>query len=545
MTASQPRSSVTPAVDELDAWILAHPFTPELVATVARPSNPDLGAYCVNRDLFERMRALEGRTGQFSALTDPAGWSPEARRLRRRVTTNMVAWNVARWEHEAGRRSSPAFAILDLDADRPRLAKRRRHLTHEQRAKQRHRYKGALADALEAFGRAHLIVNPRERIRRPRWVDHKPDCRSGYGEGARTCNRCQVIPLPPALLWRRAGGRRRKRDHLTVPEWLIDRAQAARSCQDVVGLQDTTAGCGAVMVVPQSCHVRAEPDCEAARQTKVVAKYRLAVEALDPDRTGFLTLTKLNPKRDELALGIVQLKAAEERLKRRALWKGGRCRDRRKCRRPWDPAMPGWRIPHEPITASMTTLETTYNDRARSWHPHLHLIVEGWLDQGELSDAWLAITGDSSIVYIESVKRHAADRHQGDVEASLRELLKYAAKPSPAFLNAKDPAVVAELLVALRGRHLTSTSGRLYGLGLEDELDEERDLVLVWPDDEGAERPYHAPRICPHHNGEAAWRVLRGFLPRRDCIPAPDASRPGRSILTWRPPVSAGDGLPA
>jgi hypothetical protein len=376
----------------------------------------------------------------------------------------------------------------------------------------------------------------------------------------RPCSGCARVPIPPPPRWRRAPGRRRRRDYLTMPEWLLDRAAAARSCQSVVGLQD--ARCGGVVVVPQSCRVRTCPDCEAARQTRVVNRYRSAVQLLDPDRTGFLTITVKSPRRHELAGGLLKLSADLERLKRRALWRGGRCRDRgscsdrsrahrRSCRReacpswqpgtcrqPWDPGKPGWRIPHEPITADMTTLEHTYNADAKLWHPHLHLIVEGRIDQAELADTWEAITGDSRIVWIESVARHAADRWAGDVEGALRELLKYAAKPSPAFLQADDPSVIAELLVALRGRRLTSTSGRLYGLGLEDE--EEPDLVLVWPPGDDP-RPYHAPRLCPHHGAEAEWRILAASIRRRDCTAAPDLSRPGRSILTWTPP-SDGDG---
>ena len=104
--------------------------------------------------------------------------------------------------------------------------------------------------------------------------------------------------------------------------------------------------------------------------------------------------------------------------------------------------------------------------------------------------------------------------------------------------------MAAELLVALRGRHLMATSGSLYGQELEDP-DLERDTVLVWPDGEAAERPYHAPRICPLHNGEAAWRVLVGTRRRAEFTAVPDPTRKGRRIYTWRPPAApAGDTLP-
>src|SRR5439155_2851326 len=131
-------------------------------------------------------------------------------------------------------------------------------------------------------------------------------------------------------------------------------------------------------------------------------------------------------------------------LKRRARWTGGRCRDRGRCRMPADPGRPGWKLPHPAVTADMTSLEVTYNPERKTWHPHAHLLVESdYIDGDELREAWLAITGDSFVTWIESVRRHADQRWAGDVDAALRELLKYAAKPTPAFLAAdRDPGVL-------------------------------------------------------------------------------------------------------
>lgn len=559
-------------------------------ARAAAAAGGRLGDSCTWSAPFDLLRILDGTT----VPADPVAWAQRiidgdpvedpaaALELRRRTERFYAAWQRAEADYAAGRRRSPAFAILELEVapGRGRPARRRRRLTDEQRAKQRHRYKGAMADALEAFARPRLHTpSVAERARRPRWLDHRASCSS---EGCRGCAR---IPLPPAPRWRR---RRRRRDSITVAEWLMDRAAAARSCQDVVALRD--ASCGGVMVLPQSCHVRAEPDCESARQQRVVRTYRAAVEKLDPERARFLTLTKRNPPRDHLAGGILELQAAAEQLRRRAVWKGGRCRDRGSCsltssnsrhrrscqreacagwqpgtcRQPWDPDKPGWRLPHAPVAASMTTLEVTYNPKARSWHPHLHVLLESpYIDQDELAATWLALTGDSDIVWIESVQRQAAERHAGDLEATLRELLKYAAKPHPAFLDYDDPAVLAELLVALRGRHLMATAGKLYGLGLEDpdhdspcsascelcdagqdpadhtctmvvaeHVDGCRCQVTVWPPGELLERPFLAPRLCPLHAGVASWQVM-GHRRRVECVAVPDPGRPGRRFYTW------------
>jgi hypothetical protein len=43
-------------------------------------------------------------------------------------------------------------------------------------------------------------------------------------------------------------------------------------------------------------------------------------------------------------------------------------------------------------------LEVKWNQKAKRWHPHLHLILEGrFLPQADLSNTWRALTGDSFI----------------------------------------------------------------------------------------------------------------------------------------------------
>ena len=56
-----------------------------------------------------------------------------------------------------------------------------------------------------------------------------------------------------------------------------------------------------------------------------------------------------------------------------------------------------------------------------SWYVHIHALIDSkWMDQKALSDAWLDITGDSSVVDIRRVK---SERRQ-----ALREVLKYQTK---------------------------------------------------------------------------------------------------------------------
>lgn len=485
-------------------------------------ADPMAGPWEVNASLFEQLAAL-GRTDpvrQHAERQRLAAFqhSIDAARLAGLPTFGLPARGIG-W--------APVSTSLDTRQQSRRQVPRPDEGTT---ARQRDRYKRAMADALDAFVADHAprrtIAKRHETTYRPRWLDHRHDCRSPR------CGGCGGIPARTAGRWhRRQLGRRR--DYLVpavmpVTDWLHDRASALRGCREAVALRD--AACGGTLIIPQSCRVRTCPDCEAARQAKVVDRYTAAVEQLAPDRARFLTLTARNCHRGELAGAIAQLMANLERFKRRALWKGGRCRDRSRCRQAADPERPGWHLPHEPVTAAMTSIEVTYNAEAKTWHPHAHLVLEGpYQDQAELAETWEQLTGDSRIVWIESVRRHAADKWAGDVQGALRELLKYSAKPTPAYLSERDPGPIAELLVALRGRHLTTTAGKLHGMDADLEPDETEPLVLVWPADPRAE-PYRAPATCPLHGAAAEWSVA-GYVERHKARRTPARAGPRRAVL--------------
>lgn len=124
----------------------------------------------------------------------------------------------------------------------------------------------------------------------------------------------------------------------------------------------------------------------------------------------------------------------------------------------------------EKVEGGAAFLEVKYSDKAKRWHPHLHLICEaGWIDQGCLSDCWRMLTKDS---YIVDVRRVA------DEDAAFRYVTKYASKPlSPTFLASK--VLIDEAIVALKGRRLIFCFGEWYGTPLDsvedDELDTEQD----------------------------------------------------------------------
>lgn len=111
----QSRSGINP----IDEWIAAHPFDPDDAEAWERAAEESrlgwrrgdaLGAYCVNRALFELLHALEGS----APLRDVPVNLAAAKRVRFRVARTVDAWLLAWRADEAGRRASPVFAILEL-----------------------------------------------------------------------------------------------------------------------------------------------------------------------------------------------------------------------------------------------------------------------------------------------------------------------------------------------------------------------------------------------------------------------------------------------
>jgi hypothetical protein len=508
------------------AWQEPEQPDPILVALAGGPGargpdpDPNLGDFCVNAAAWERIAQLRraGDVAEADAAREQLrrGWLSEQAAKRGGLATYGL----------------PRVPSLDTRQHRRRQVPRPK-LSEGVKARQRDRYKRAMADALDAFAWEHRPRRTidRDRPLRPRWLDHLTSC-TVPGR----CSGCRTIPARAAPRWHR---RRQGRDYLepasmTPTEWLADRAAALRGCREAVALRDRV--CGGTLIVPQSCRVRTCPDCEQARQVQVIDRYQLAVEAIPAGRAKFATFTIRNRPRDELAAGLDHLRDSMEKLRRRAVWKGGRCRDRSLCRQPLDPERPGWRLPHQPVAAALQTVEVTpWTPERPSWHPHLHAIIDApFIDQGELSDAWAAITGDSFIVDIRAVATYATEHHEGDTRAALAELLKYAAKPHPAYLSERDPAPIAELLLALRGRRMTSATGYLHHLDpdLEYVLTAGPScslLVLVQPDQPGAE-PYRAPRTCPLHGGVADWTAA-GYVSRALARKQDARAGPRRQVL--------------
>jgi replication protein len=106
------------------------------------------------------------------------------------------------------------------------------------------------------------------------------------------------------------------------------------------------------------------------------------------------------------------------------------------------------------VSGGISFFEAKISDNDGLWHPHLHVIVTGtWWDQREISAAWLAVTGDSSIVDVFAI---------GSTDGTARYVTKYVCKPAHESVYA-DPAKLDELVAALRGRRLYATFGTWRG----------------------------------------------------------------------------------
>jgi hypothetical protein len=422
-----------------------------------------------------------------------------------------------------------------------------RAITERERAREHDEAKVRMSDALHAWAGAHRAdIGPGA----PAWVTARIP----------VADYVEVEPGRPLV--RVQGGAT-----MSAAEWIRRRSLALEGCREGRAFQD--AVCGAWTVQPSSCHTRTCPDCEAQRQARAVDIYaNIAAERMVDPR--FLTLTVRNVPRDDLRPAIRRLRRHGAQLLRRGLIGGGRCRHRRKCGavrhiakggRPelcnrgyaehaGDRLRHDWRSRceardpehgHEASRGGLAALEVTFNEQSGTWHPHAHLLVDGaFLPWAELRAAWLEITArdPGGASWIVDVRRVVAPRAPGGMQAAIREVVKYATKPSRALLFSPDlGGILAELLVALRGQRLVSAWGSLYGTpadALERDLPERDTVRVLDPDDPF--KAWRLPRLCPHAAGGehvAAWGAAE-WAPRAECVRVRAGA--GSSSLAWQQP---------
>lgn len=188
------------------------------------------------------------------------------------------------------------------------------------------------------------------------------------------------------------------------------------------------AGASSLSLRCNCCRDRWCQPCQRANAHRLM---RQIESVIDPHDTRFVTLT-LRHSNTPLTDQIDRLYRSFLLLRRKAVWK-------------------------DAAKGCIAILEVKLSSRDGCWHPHLHCLVKGlWMDQRELSKAWHAITGDSSIVDIRPI-------HQAKEVSTY--VTKYLSKPvdQSVFI---DQDKLQEAMLAMKSRRSINTSGCWRGVKL-------------------------------------------------------------------------------
>lgn len=227
----------------------------------------------------------------------------------------------------------------------------------------------------------------------------------------------------------------KKKTNIPIINWLKEqnqdyKAKKIENCANYIGV--TVINDIAHVVKADFCKERICAVCAWRRQSKFVAQMNPVLENLKQEGYEFLfaTLTIKNCYYNELSHTIDKLlKAYDKLLKRRKIkkvWKG--------------------------ITRS---LELTFNEKTKMFHPHIHLLIavrkdyfktEDYISQEELTNFWKE---SLEINY----KPQINIKKVNDEGGACVEVLKYALKPS------EEKEAWKAFFYILKGRRLASFSG--------------------------------------------------------------------------------------
>lgn len=189
------------------------------------------------------------------------------------------------------------------------------------------------------------------------------------------------------------------------------------------------------------CRDRLCQPCQTARRAHLIEAILVALDGAKTD-VRFVTLT-LKHNDTPLTAQLDRLYLAFRTLRRTKFWKAA-------------------------VRGGAFFLEVKVGDDNR-YHPHLHILCETpWLDQRELVETWLGITGDSFICHVKPID---------DPLHRAKYVTKYATKPAdPSVI--RNPAKLDEFLLAIKGRRLYQPFGTWRAL-LPSDSDDEPKRVLV------------------------------------------------------------------
>lgn len=168
-------------------------------------------------------------------------------------------------------------------------------------------------------------------------------------------------------------------------------------------------------------------------------------------------------------------------------------------------------------------LELTIGKADGLWHPHLHiLLLGGFIPQAAIRAQWLAITGDSDVVDIRSVKA---------VQEAVRYVAKYATKPATAGVI-RSPVHLREAVTALAGRRMLLAFGccSRWTLARSTEPTHWEFLTDLFPESPFLEsRPPLEQQACLHLRLYARGKVTAEF---HSSLDPPDSSTPPRATAS-------------
>ena len=215
------------------------------------------------------------------------------------------------------------------------------------------------------------------------------------------------------------------------------------------------------------CRQRLCPMCNWRRSLKIFSQVSKIMDCMNLENDYeylFLTLTIRNVDAPELKQAVSELIRGSLKLIRR-----------NKVRKS--------------ILGTFRALEVTYNEKAETYHPHLHMVLvvnksylkKGYITQKEWSNLWADCMDldYTPIVHIQTIK--------GNKKAAVAEVAKYATKEEDLFTmdENKEKTAMDEVIYtlddALKGRRLISFSGvfKDYQQKLKLEDVEDSDLLHI------------------------------------------------------------------
>lgn len=291
------------------------------------------------------------------------------------------------------------------------------------------------------------------------------------------------------------------RDPAHAARWL-DKSRRVAECAPWMEYelhQDDASGEYLTLHQASFCRVRLCPMCQWRRSLKVGAQARAivaeadtaAAAALGIDATPeqmrrshprflMLTLTIKNVTGDQLAETIDLLHGSLSKLTRRKVW--------------------------APIKGWMRATEVTYNKTAKTYHPHMHVLLMvppsyfggkgGYVSQKKWRAEWQAVLGISydPQVDVRAIKDLDGkplddlpdDLRQKAMGKAIAEIAKYAAKPTD-YLDPSDPEESAEIVrtldLMLHKRRMLAWGGELKQIAKRLQLDDAETGDLVHIDD--------------------------------------------------------------